>query len=110
MKKIVIPLIVLLLTVGLSGCTNEETEKNYSIVGTWIERENSTNQKIFREDGTYTFIVENSVGEGAYTINSTYFTVFTNFSASFKCKYRFLSDDVLALELGDLGEVIYDRR
>ena len=111
MKKqlIIVGIIVLLITVGLSGCTNEETETKYSIVGTWIERENTTNLMIFNNNRTYTFIVENSIAEGTYTINSTDITVYTNFNSTFHRKYRFISEDILALKLGQSEEVIYDR-
>ncbi|MCJ7697666.1 MAG: hypothetical protein MUO73_04980 [Thermoplasmata archaeon] len=111
MKKqlMIVGIIVILLIVGLSGCTNKETETKYSIVGTWTERENTTNQMIFNKDGTYTFITENGIGEGTYTINSTEITVITNFNSAFNRKYRFLSENILALKLGQSGEVIYDR-
>jgi len=111
MKKqlMIVGIIVILLIVGLSGCTNKETETKYSIVGTWTERENTTNQMIFNKDGTYTFITENGIGEGTYTINSTEITVITNFNSAFDRKYRFLSENILALKLGQSGEVIYDR-
>lgn len=111
MKKqlIIFGIIVVLLTVGLSGCTNEETETKYSIVGIWIERENTTNQMIFNKDGTYTFIYGNSTGEGTYTINSTVIIVHTSFGI-LKRKYRFLSEDIIALDNGQNGEIIYDRR
>ncbi|MCJ7570669.1 MAG: hypothetical protein MUO82_02165 [Candidatus Thermoplasmatota archaeon] len=113
MKKqlMIIGIIVILLTVGFSGC-NEENESKYSIVGTWTERD-SGSQFIFREDGTCVITANISI-DATYTINATVIKLTItyggeNITSDFG--YKFLSNNILSMTpfSGEGEEIIYDR-
>ena len=98
-------IVVILLTVRLSGCNENEPE--YSIVGTWTDRESSSNQVIFREEGNFV-ITGAFTDDGTYTINGNVIKLdFSDDIVSFE--YKFLSKDVLLLTDEDGVEKTFDR-
>ena len=112
MKKIVILLIVLMMVgIGfLSGCNENETE--YSIVGTWADRE-TPYQFVFREDGTCAVIIGTGTIDATYTINATVISITASgYGATVDYTYKFLSEDILSLTNSLTGlekEAIFDR-
>jgi len=107
----IVRIIVLLITVGLSGC-NEVNESKYSIVGTWTDRE-TPNQFVFREDGTCAIILGTGTIDATYTINATVISItVSGYGATVDYTYKFLSEDILSLTNSLTGlekEAIFDR-
>ena len=97
---IIIVFVVLLVVVNLSGCSENKKKEEYSIVGTWNDREYLGSQMIFREDGTCYLIVGTETIESTYTINETTisFTIAQGANSSIvHMKYKFLSEDIMSI-------------
>ena len=119
-KVILLGIILILVTVSLSGCNDDEDkeEENYSVVGTWSERGTDGNQFIFKEDGTCFVIYESGTQsvEGTYTTTDTLikmtFTGESGVGLTLDMTYTFLSENILSVKhslTGEEQEGILDR-